>query len=363
MKKPTQSSHILLACSILALTLLACNNQEIGIIDNVNSTFRLDSIPIKKELKSELLDLGIVYSPNELFVGDSTLFIASSGTDFNVTLFDISSSHRRKGQIIPYGQGPDEALSVYRMFFDDDENFWIHDVISPNLKKFKISNESDTLYAKPLDQIVFNKLSILEGWFMENTIITTTTDINPLTRFYIYDLNGNYIRANGSYPSYDREIPGTAKVEVFTSHASAHPNKKKFVLVYEYTDLIEFYDENAQLIKQIQGPDLFLPNFELGVRGGYPTMKRLLDKTQEAYMKVVSNGERIFILYAGGSTRQKGKSEEGIHHKNIISLDWEGNVLAKYTLDHAVTTIAVDWNRGSIYGLDKIESQVYLFKF
>lgn len=354
-------------CVIVFITLSiltsGCQPDTNAKINGVNETFSLESFRDKATLKSSQLDLGTILSPVNIFFYDSLLFISSTGLDMNIEVYNVNNGYKKIGSIIPYGQGPDEMLSVARMDFNEDGSFWAHDVVSSQMKRYELTMNEDTLYALMKD-FINPEGPVIEAIVIgSEKIVTTTHDINPLTRFYEYDMEGKRIATTGDYPSYERRIPSTATVEVFTGHATIHPKADKFLMAYEYVDLIEIYSADSKLKKRIQGPHNFLPDFELKERGGNPVMRRMYGKTKLAYIALASNETEIFLLYANGETRTQEEGEAGIHHNHIVSLDWTGKPVIFYELDHAVTTITVDWKKHTIYGLDRIESEVYSFKF
>ena len=114
----------------------------------------------------------------------------------------------------------------------------------------------------------------------------------------------------------------------------------------------------------MQGPHIFLPEFELKLRGSHMAMARKFDKTKYAYQGIASNDSTIFLLYDNGETISREENQEAASHfKTIVAIDWEGNPLSIYQLDHAVISICVDWKNKIIYGLDRLESEVYSFPF
>ncbi len=337
-----------------------CNKSFV----DVDKKFALNSFKDHRLLQGSKLDLGTLLAPIQIFFHDSLMFIATQGLQHNVTVYNQSKEYRQVGSIIPIGAGPDELQSVVRMDFNSDGTFWAHDMIIPQLKKFKLVIDRDTIYATvtggvPLRWPVMNSFLLEKG-----TIGTTTHEIKPLKRFYVYDSLGSRKDEAGDYPVYEREVPPTAIVEVFNGWVSVHPDKSKFVLAYEFTDLIEFYDSEFKLLKRVQGPHNFLPEFELKQRGNSVAMVRRFDLTRFAYQRAVSNDSLIFLLYANGETVSKeDDQEEAAHFNFIVAIDWEGNPLYLFELDHAVISIAVDWKKRIIYGLNRIESEVYAFPF
>lgn len=106
-----------------------------------------------------------------------------------------------------------------------------------------------------------------------------------------------------------------------------------------------------------------MPQFELKARGDATVMKRKADLSKFAYQGLTSNNEVIFLLYANGKTVPLGAGDEAFHYNTIVTIDWDGNPQTLYELDHKVISICVDWERHIIYGLDRIESEIYAFPF
>jgi hypothetical protein len=348
---------------VFFLGLLVFSCQEGYKIKEVNNSFSLQSFPTGLRLESEKLDLGIVYSPVDVFFNDSLLFISSIGQGYNVSVFQSNKGHRKLGEIFKNGAGPSETYSIAKMDFMPDGSVWVHDVVSTMMKHFDIEFESDSLFAIEKDMVLFMNPILSSAYLNDSLFFTTTQAIHPFGRFYIYSRNSEKLEVIGKYPDFGVEMPPMVAVDVFWGNLVTHPNRQKFALAYQYTDLVEFYDLEGSLMKRIHGPHQFLPDFDIGDRAGTPYMKRVYEKTRHAYKSLAANEDQIFLLYANSRTVKPGEGEASIHYDKVVVLDWEGNPLAFYELDHAVTSIAVDWKRKVMYGLDRIESEVYAFKF
>ncbi len=351
--------------NFLLLTLVFLTNckPDEKRMNEVDETFSIDSFRNNSSLKGEKLDLGLVLSPVKLFFRDSLLFISSVGTDLNVSVFNSHDNYTKIGGIIPSGVGPNEMTSVIKIQFMNDSVFWAHDIQTFQLKNYTLHVGLDSIYAEHNELIALDAGSVLPLMLNNERLISTTREINPFNRFYEFDVIDKTKKGVGKYPGFSRDIPYTVAAEVYNAFSKIHPNHEKFVLAYEHTDLIEFYNSDVKLLKRFQGPHIFQPEFELNERNGHFAMRRVYEKTKWAYIAVDANEDEIFLLYANGDTRKKGEGEEGIHHNHIVTIDWEGNPLNYYELDHGVTTITVDFNKRIIYGLDRMESEVYAFEY
>jgi hypothetical protein len=343
--------------------LLVFSCQEGYKIKEVDKTFSIEHFPKRKKLESVKLDLGVVFSPVDIFFHDSLLFISSVGQEFNVSVFHNNANHRKLGEIFKNGAGPSETYSISKMDFMPDGSVWVHDVVSTMMKQFDFESVSDSLFASEKDMVLFMNPILSTAYLSDSLFFTTTQAIYPFGRFYIYSRNSEKLEVRGEYPDYGVDLPPMVAVDVFWGNLVTHPDRQRFALAYQYTDLIEFYDLKGMLIKRVHGPHQFLPEFDIGDRAGTPYMKRVYEKTQHAYKSLVANEDQIFLLYANAKTNKPGEGEASIHYDKVVVLDWEGNPLVFYELDHAVTSIAVDWKKRVLYGLDRIESEVYAFQF
>ncbi len=341
-----------------------CSKKGEDKISDLSNSFDISSFSDKRNLSGKKLDLGLVFSPVSIFYQDSLLFISSINQDFNMPVFNSKENFKKLGEIISYGSGPDEMLSAADIDFVGPKEFWAHDVVSSNMKKFNLNILIDSISVNMNDFVIFGGPILSVSYLNNDRFFTTTQDINPPSRFYAYDLNGNRLNQYASsYPDYGQDLPITVKVDVFWAWPTVHPNREKFLIAYEYLDLLEIYDKDLRLQKRIHGPHQFLPDFDIKERGGYPYMQRIYERTKYAYVSLCSNENMIFLLYGEGKTRSKEEGEAAIHYNHIVSIDWEGKPLGYYELDHGVTSIAVDWKERVIFGLDRIESEVYAFKF
>lgn len=341
-----------------------CSTKNENKITDLSNSFDISSFSNKLSLSGKKLDLGLVLSPVSIFYRDSLLFISSMNQSSNMPVFNSKENFKKLGEIIINGAGPDEMLSVATIDFVGPKEFWAHDVVSSNMKKFNLNIFKDSISVTMTEFVSFGGPQLTSSFIDNDRFFTTTQDINPPSRFYAFDLNGKKLEQYlSNYPDYGVELPITVKVDVFWAWPTVHPNRKKFIIAYEYLDLIEIYDRDLRILKRIHGPHQFLPDFDIKERGGYPYMQGVYERTKTAYVSLCSNENMIFLLYGEGRTRSKGQGEAAIHYNHIVSIDWEGNPLGYYELDHGVTSIAVDWKERVIFGLDRIESEVYSFKF
>jgi hypothetical protein len=346
---------------ILVIFLMFCDSKLE--LQSVDFKFSYDSFSIQKSLEGKKLDLGTIYSPVDIFFDDSLLFVSSIGQNFNVSVFDTHDDYSKLAHIFKNGAGPSETYSVAKMDFLKDGSVWVHDIMATSMKRFNFSSIMDSVFVEELESAFFMNPILSAVYVNDSIFYTTTQGVFPHSRFYVYSKDGDEMRSHGSYPNFGLEIPPTVEVDVFWAKSMVHPSREKFILAYEYLDLVELFSRDGNLIKRIHGPLQFLPSFDIGERGGTPYMKRVYEKTQHAYKSLAVNEEEIFLLFANGRTNKPGDKEASIHYNHVVVLNWNGDPIRFYELDHAVASITVDWNNKILYGLDRIESEIYAFQF
>ncbi len=312
-------------------------------------------------LKGKKIDLGLLLAPLKIFCYDSLLFVYHDLPDTLVSVYNLKD-FTMIGKIFSRGEGPEELLSVSRIDFDDKGIMVIHDILGGVVKRFKIISKNNLLQTKVIGQTRVTSAAV-DAFIISNKIICASREIDPLKRFYVYDTTGRRMSEMGDYPYYGRVIPATAAVEVFNAWAGVNSKRRGFVLAYEYTDLIEFYDENGFLLKRIHGPHVFYPEFELKIVGNYQFMRRRYNKTRYAWQgRPLTNNDSLCLLYAEGRTVSKDDLESD-HFKCVVFMDWEGKPLAYYRLDYPIISLAVNWRQRKILGLNRHDSEVYEFSF
>lgn len=353
------SGFVVFGSLVLALVCFSCSDR----FENVDRYFTTADFTQRSTLHGSRLELGTLLAPANIFVHDSLFFVAGIALRNNVSVFKRGKTYTKVGEIIPTGQGPDEMQSVVKMSFDKGEIFWARDLVSGSLKQFALYVRDDSVFTERLRSIFLPMPGFNVFFLQDHRIGVTTPDIQPLKRFYVYDTTGTRLGEFGDYPVLKREIPPTAMVEVYNGWVGVHPDKQKFALCYEFTDLVEFYDSGFNLLTRVHGPHQFFPEFDLKDRGGAPVMVRRYNKTKFAYQHIECTDRFVYMLYDNGETVSKETSHVDDHYSTLVVLDWQGNPCALYQLDHPIITFCVDEQRGILFGLDRNESEVYTFPF
>lgn len=342
----------------ILLSFGGCSKQKSS-FEKVTISYDYNDFENIQELNGTKLDLGLLLSPIDLYFLDSLLYISSVGNDYNLKVFN--RSNKEKGQLFYYGPGPSEAMSVAGMSIKNNNSVLIHDLNSNQVKEFEIYASKDSIYSNFINTVTFSKV-VYEPFSLGENFSSTVFNINPLNRFYLFDMKGNFVDGKGDFPNFGIDLPTTLFPEVFNTRAKYNKLKEKIVLAYEFTDLVEIYDKNFNLINRIHGPEKFIPLFDVSDGNGVISMVRKYNYTRWAFSQIETTENLIFLLYSG-KVKKKETLEEDTHYSQIIVLNWEGipNMLLK--LNHPIITFTVDEKEKLIYGLDRLTSEVYSFKY
>jgi hypothetical protein len=294
----------------------------------------------KIKLPGEEFVFNCIWEPHRIKLLDSLFLLINANTDYHIQILNPKTLSE-VGQFISYGEGPNEMIhpELVKSF---NSNIWIFDQPSQNLYEFLPDSFFPDRQPNPIRTIKLHEKSDNVAVLSENQIISLTTSTGK-RRFNSFDINGNYQEIKGEYP-----VKGDSEVNLMMSYTGDYTTnfKNRILMTYYYTDLIEIYDFEGNLIKRIHGPDLFYPAFKEATDGKYRGVRSSAD-SKFAYISPICVNNEVFILYSGKNYRDPDAELCNM----IMVFDWEGNPLRQYELDKNVFTITADAENKIIYGL------------
>ena len=330
--------------SIIFLSLLvSCTLNENKIEDAVYFTYNDFGNPI--ELKGEILPTEKLWKPTRIYFTDSVFVLVDNHYgDFFVQVrnknnLDLISEN------IPKGIGPDERLSCWTLQINSDY-IWALDMQAQKMTAYSKDDFLSYSNVKPYKTVTFNDwpvgtISLLNKTFIGSCLTDT---INLLS---LYDYNG--IRDNtqkNKHPLLNIETENIiSKKRLFEHRIQYSEENNKVVVFYVYTDLIEIYDENLNLLSRIQGPDFFLP--KLDMRDNF--IHTIKEKTKFAYTIGCLTSAEIWALYYGTSPDDKGIKLPN----RIFVFDYNGKPLRSYNLEYPIYMFSIDEKNSILYGLSE----------
>ncbi len=150
---------------------------------------------------------------------------------------------------------------------------------------------------------------------------------------------------------------------MYTVNPAVPPANDKFALAYEYQDLIEIYNKDAELLHRVAGPDFFYPEFVLKQSGSGYKATPIRGKTRKGYGKINATNDEIWALYSGEILYPlEGDAEGSYGNDLIIVFDWAGNFLRAYRLNVPIYHFCIDANGKVIYAITE-ENDTHIVKF
>jgi hypothetical protein len=134
-------------------------------------------------------------------------------------------------------------------------------------------------------------------------------------------------------------VPAQVAQHAFMGTLAHDRARNLFAVGTRHSDRLEIYGADGVLRRVVRGPAGFDPVFEVKVRAGAPTLATGED-LRFGYVDLTDAGDRLVGLYSGYTRGERpGWANFGAE---VHVFDWDGRLRARYRLDHAALTIAVD---------------------
>lgn len=341
--------------SMLSVLFLSCSEQK----DYPNATlWSYEDFPETKELKGETFELdSLVLKPYMMAVYDSFLAIEALGEDHLFAVYNLNT-RKKVGEHIRQGQGPEEMLAP--LFVNRTDSVAIFDQMTSNLfmyPKSEFFGNGEIVSAQKYqftESPLFSTLGKMEKQYL-------SVAYRPEALSYIFDSVGKKIGNFGSYPFLPAESYSDLEiVEAFRSSLTTN-GTDRVAFCYNYTDLIDIYDAEGKLIKELYGPEQFYSKFVEFHEGDIVGSKGTPETFRDAFYVPLGTSEHFYVLYMGNYVRVPDYKFLG---KHVFVFDWEGNPKTHYQLDQGVSYITVDEANRVIYGIsDDPEYHLVSFKY
>lgn len=282
-------------------------------------------------------------APTLIQCSDGLLFINGTyGDKGMVSLIDVNNDSllcvfARKGQ------GENELLQIVSMdIFDekDKKNIELFDNLQRKLFVYSIdslrnSNGNAGLeYVKKADE----NLRLLEIYRLNNQRYISTGRLS--TKFALLD---DSLKIKKTIGDYLEDNTGTIDSMIISKanygRLYLSPDRKKMVSVVFMAGVLTFYDiEDDHINKKW---DYKIHNLEYRVNG-----KAILPTQPMGYLAGGILEDKVIGLYCGE------KKETGTNYaKEFHIFDINGNLLKKYTINHALYNFCIDYSSGLIYAI------------
>jgi len=326
--------------SLILLTLcIGCTQNKVA--DTIYFTYKDFGQPI--ELKGEILDTENLWKPSRIYFSDS-VFVAIDNLygDYFVPIY--SKDINLIAENVPKGIGPNESINCWTLQINADY-IWAFDMQTQKITAYPKEDFLTTTNVVPYKTVTFNDATVGIVSLSNKTFVASClTDTENLLS--VYDYNGVKNNAIKSpYPPLKvEEADRINNKRLFENRILYNEKNNRIVVLYVYTDLIEIYDENLNLLSRIYGPDHFMP--ELGLRGTFVHTVR--GKTKFAYNPGYLTSNEIWALYYGVSPEPEME-----YPRRLFVFDYNGKPLRSYHLEYPISSFCIDEDTHTLYGLSE----------
>jgi len=292
----------------------------------------------------------------EFFVYNDSVLIVLNRKYENTNFIEIYELKNLKliGSFFRLGSGPDEMLSALAVL---NENLLI---VSDYVKNAIGVVNIDSVLNNPTYRVTpyrhYLESPSIVPFFEGNKLVAENSksfkdeDLGvdtKLPRLLLIDKHARFI--------------DTQKTEYYTRNVTCDgdiiTNKKTKRIVYSYMckPLLEFYDENLNLIKSIKGPDKLpakyrIENKEIIFDGVVPY----------TYLNFCSNNNNFWVTYIGDYLTNGKRMED--FPIWIFEFDWNGNFIKSYNAKQYISSISISKSSDLFYatGYDSDKSPILL---
>jgi len=330
-------NHSILLFFVFLLT--SCK-QGTGYKDAVK--FSRNDFPETDTLKAIKVKFdSLLNKPLTLHIYDSLLLTTDFDSRRMLQIYNLKTGHKI-GERIDFGQDKGEMLAPI-FVENDDKTILLYDRRKGILHEYYISEFVKEDNPKAIRSITLEeKVSPIA--LMGNDLLGYYyCSPYPLHRF---NISGHKTKEMLNFPKFNVNYSDRENKAAFTFSFSTN-GFDKFVLCYNWTDLIEFYDKNGQLIKRMHGPNQFYPSFKERRMNNVSVVIRVSNQNHYAYFFPTHVGNKVYVLYDGDLVCPQA---DQLSHE-IFVFDWNGNPIKRYILNEGIITFSVDQMHKKIYGI------------
>lgn len=308
-------------------------------------------------LEAEKLEMdSLIWSPIQLQVYDTILAVMNARAERLVHLFNLKSN-QKIAEHISVGQGPDEMLAP-RFVENDGSSVQISDLMTSSVSKYACSDFMKQEEPVSIEKITLERRPFGEIRLLDNSFIVPARKVSCL--LYRFNEQGDIVDSIGHYPEVSWETTDMEKCDMYSFSFTSNL-QNKIAICYNWTDLIDIYDDKGNLCKRLHGPRQFVSHFREVSDGKVVSSSPLKGQTRDAYFSPVNVGDEFWVLFSGKS---ESEDDYSILANQICVYGWDGTPRRLLNLDQGVFSIAVDAKNKKIYGIsDTPELHIVVFSY
>lgn len=340
---------------ILSGMLLSCSQEKKTFVDA--TLVKYGDFKEVIDLKGEKIGLdSILLAPIQLQIYDTILAVMNSRADRMIHLFSLNSQ-KKIAEHVSVGQGPDEML-IPRFVENDGQSIQVSDVMTSVVMKYNLYDFLKQEEPVNIERILLKERAFGEVRLLKDGYIGASHKVPFLLNKY--NVKGEVIDSIGNYPEVGWETTEAEKLNMYSFSFSTNLCDR-IAICYNWTDLIDIYDNMGNLHKRIYGPKQFVSHFKEVSDGKVVSSSPVKGHTRDAYFCPVNMGDEFWVLFSGKSESEENYS---ILANQIYVYGWDGSPRKILNLSQGVFSIAIDKKNRVIYGIsDDPEFHIIAFPY
>ncbi|MBQ8225084.1 MAG: hypothetical protein IJZ86_07045 [Bacteroides sp.] len=283
----------------------------------------------------------LLATPVQLKVCENLLLVMNSRDERMLHVFDLNTK-QLLAKHIAVGQGPNDMLAP-RFADMDDSYLYVYDIMTSEVAKYLKSELADTALLVKQTKVKPKKRSMGEARVLGEGFVAPARSAN--FKLYQYNVQGEVVDTLGRNPQVSWNTTPKEQIDMF-EFACLTDKREKIALFYYWTDLLDIYDKEGNLLKRLHGPEGFVSPFKEVQRGQIMMAAPVDGKTRAAYIVPQSVGDELWVLFSN-----RLSNDENYLDTQILVFDWEGNPLRILNLNQGIFSFAVDETHRKIYGI------------
>ncbi|MEC7752702.1 BF3164 family lipoprotein [Roseivirga sp. UBA1976] len=343
--------------TVIVFILLSCSfegnssAQKEG--SGIKGVFAYSDFEYELNLSGDVIALDSLKLPLRIKVDGAKerMYITTASHSKWLQVYDIRSK-KLINELVSKGQGPGEMLNATDVQLSHSKNeLYIHDMIQKRIDVYDLEKTIGEKSLMPKNTIELDSLQTYypkidrKGHVIDLISSLSGNEENRLYKLSLED--AAIIKEGGFYPEidYPQQSP-QFKSQVFMAFMNTDPEAEYFALAHAYTDYLELYDSDFNLISSARGPELFDPLLETKSVGGGGSMVAPLKDSRDAYTYPVLGNNMIYVLFDGKNT-----SEQGFHQDELFLFNYKLEPLIRFKLNIPIYAFDIDWEKNILYGL------------
>ncbi len=295
-----------------------------------------------------MTDAEILYPQGILAVKEGLLLLDPDNT--NLLAYYQSTDSTVPQYFAGEGQGPYEFIHIGQMYYNPlKDDLFLYDSQRNTANMFRIDGDSIITDADTRIYCI-NLGNIRGGEVMPLGNEVVAGCVNDGKMFAIIDSLGNLKKSFGIYPGDNTGIDNPRLFQMTNqSKIIVNPQGTRMMIAGLYSDWAAFYDMSVadpKLIKEYFSHDVIARAMEDNP-GGYSF--RPDDNDIYAYYSLAATPDYVYAVYDGttfGEHRNKVKRP-----RSVLKFDWDGHLVAGYSINDRLLAIAVSDDDNTLYGL------------